>query len=109
MKVKVVYQERCSIDWFAKEHDLTMVVRERSDRQMLQGLSKFYAGFEHVEIKDGSVLISSCGQGNTVKEAICDYGSMIAGKLLVHRATRPERREFYCPENLSLDFKQEDA
>ena len=54
--------------------------------------SIFYASLEHVEIKDGGILISTFGDGSTPEEAMRDYYKKIVGKRLVYRATNTEYR-----------------
>jgi len=53
----------------------------------------FYADLEYVEIKDGCILISSCGNGATPEEAMWDYYNKIVGKKLIYRAMSDEFRK----------------
>jgi hypothetical protein len=54
--------------------------------------SRFYASFDYVEIKEGNILKSECGNGATPEEAMRDYYNQIHGKKLVYRAMNKEYR-----------------
>ena len=84
-----------SIEEFAELHDLTMVVNEREWVSPIDS-RRFYAHFEGIEIKDGSVLISEFGNGVTPELAIQNYAKEINGKLLVFHAMGDDRKEFYA-------------
>ena len=62
---------------------------------------RWYATFESCEIKNGSILRSAFGNGDTPLEAIENYTSEIRGQRLVFRAMVPgERREYNAPDDL---------
>ncbi|TXH46483.1 MAG: hypothetical protein E6Q97_29520 [Desulfurellales bacterium] len=70
--------ERMTIESFADQHGLKMLVKEA----FLGGHARFLACFA------GEVQILSCppehaGQGDTEEEAIQDYAEQISGKILV--------------------------
>ncbi len=54
--------------------------------------SIFYASLNHVEVKDGCILIAVYGNGATPEEAIRDYYKKIVGKNLAYCATSKEYR-----------------
>lgn len=103
MKTIVEKIPRVRIAKFAKEHDLTMCVFERrpGDAVLLNGESfediRFFAHFEDCEVKDGSVLIGTFGNGRTEKAAIAAYAKEISNKRLVVGAYSPKRREIESP------------
>jgi hypothetical protein len=97
MKIKFIpNNDAKNIKQFADEHHLTMEVRERS--VALRHNGRYFASFEKTDVKDGSVLISSYGNGNTPEEAIKNYASQIENKLLVVNAHGPNRKEIWVPK-----------
>ncbi len=54
--------------------------------------SIFYASLNHVEVKDGCILIAAYGNGETPEEAMRDYYKQIVGKKLVYHAMSKEYR-----------------
>lgn len=98
MKIKTYFTKRTTLEEFTRQHDLTMLVYERSPENVAKPLPRYYCCLEYIEVKEGSMLISLSGNANTVYEAIADYCNQISGKSLVYRATSPEhRREFVAP------------
>lgn len=92
MKVELHLIEETSIEQFADNHGLVMVVRERpNDRRA--GLCRFYAQFKGAEIKEDCFLVGMFGDGNTPEDAIYDYSKRISRKLLVVDAMANSRRE----------------
>jgi hypothetical protein len=56
-----------------------------------------------VEIKEGCVLTSSWGCGDTARKAIEDYVSQIRGKRIVfHASSETLRREVTVPDTLEV-------
>ena len=56
------------------------------------------AKFDYVEVKDGPILTSAYGLGNTPRQAMLDYIKQITGKDLVyHACSTDRRREFKIP------------
>lgn len=104
MKIKKNYLARLTIEEFADQHFLTMVVQERSKKH---GLPRFYASFENSEIKGDGILIGMCGNGETEEAAIKDYGERISGETLVLDAYTDSRREIQVPVLIVLEKKEE--
>lgn len=96
MKATIIYDEKVRLSDFAEEHDLELIVRERTP-EYCKTLHRFYASFENVEVKEGPILTSHSGNGDTVAEAIRDYADKISNKLLVTGAYKEERKEFRSP------------
>lgn len=85
----------CTLSEFADRHGLKMKVVERP-RSMGPAM-RFYAHFDHVEVKEGCMLASYSGDGATPEDAMADYAMRIRSVRLVHRAMHPERREIGTP------------
>jgi len=83
--------ERMTIEEFAEKHDLVMEVVRRKG-------GNYYAHFQRAEVKDGSILIGTSGEGLTEDEAISNYATEISDKLLVIGAYTKERREIWAPQ-----------
>lgn len=97
MKIKYELQPQPkTVDAFAVKHDLTMKVVERKDTS----LPRYYAEFEHAEVKIGSCLHGYYGNGWTPEEAISDYVDRIQGHTLVINATSKDRKEIFVPTKL---------
>ena len=95
MDVKLHETKRGTIEEFADELGLKMVVRERSVNR--DAPNRYFAYFPSVEIKNGGMLVGVCGNGPTPEEAIDGYAKKISGKLLVIDAMSETRREVYAP------------
>lgn len=108
MRINVVRVPRMSIQEFADKYGLSMTVQERRSSLIESGLARYFAHFDYVEVKDGSMLISGSGNGPTIETAIMDYCDEISNKLLVYRATASaDRREITAPE-LYVDLEKLD-
>lgn len=59
--------------------------------------NRFSAHFEYCEVKDGSILRSEYGHGDTPTEAINDYKNKIVGKALVFSAMSPRCQVYRAP------------
>jgi hypothetical protein len=94
LNIKRVGGGPVTLEEFADRHGLEMEVHER---QKHIGLRRYYAHFKDAEVGEGGMLIGTAGNGDTPEEAIADYADEIAGRRLVIRAARPERRELECP------------
>ncbi len=79
---------------FVEHHKLAIIVAERSSRY---GLERYFARFDHVEIKDGVMLRSASGDGATPQAAIDALAATISGHRLVFDASGDSRREFTAP------------
>lgn len=103
MKTIVEKVPRVRIGAFAKQHDLTMRVieREPGDPILRPGERfedvRFYACFDGCEVKDGSVLIGTFGNGPNERAAIAAYAKEISNKRLVIDSYSPKRREIEAP------------
>jgi len=95
MKINREYIPRTTIEHFADKHKLTMSVVER--QRPINDPSRYYAHFDHCEVKDGCILCSESGNGKTPEEAIANYAASIEMKLLVVNAYKKNRREITIP------------
>lgn len=99
MKINRTAYPEMTIDAFAVEHDLTMEVTERAMDawQRSRGLKRYVAHFRRAEIKDGPMLVSAYGEGDTEQEAIQHYVDRISHTTLVVDAMANCRREIRVP------------
>ena len=75
MKIeRVTNKPRVTIEQFAEEHDLVMVVHSPIDAQS----PNYRASFKGVEVVNAGFLYSLCGGGPTEADAINDYSSNIS-------------------------------
>lgn len=99
MKIIIKQLPKSTIEDFADEHNLTMIVTERNNSG--RSLARYYAHFldaEDKESKSASVIGNSYGEGESPDEAIRRYAHNISGKLLVIKAlSNAERKEIQCP------------
>lgn len=95
MKIERHFIAEMSIYKFGALNGLTMEVHERDVEK--DSPARFYAHFKHAEVKDGSILCGTFGDGKTEREAILDYAKAISLKLLVVDAGTDERREIRVP------------
>jgi hypothetical protein len=103
MQIEVQKARRIKLSDFADQHGLKMKVVERTRTDLHSSIpfepSRWFAYFDDVEVKDGSVLIGTHGNGPTQAQAIKAYAREISGKCLVVDAfNRETRREIYAPE-----------
>ena len=75
---------------FADKHNLDL-------KMGIDVSGNFYCSFVNAEYKDGVVLVSSSGRGETEEEAIKNYAKEISRKLLVIDAYTSSRREIQVP------------
>ena len=95
MKTKRYKSSDMTLEAFADKHGLVMEVR---DRGLGRGnLPRYYASFRDVEGKDGCILSSITGNGDTEGAAIADYARNLSGQLCVYKSHSGERREFWAP------------
>jgi len=80
-----------TLEEFADRHGLVMEVRERVGCS--RDFPRFYASFHRAEVKEGGLLVSFAGNGDSEEEAIREYARRLDGKLLVLDATSPARRD----------------
>jgi hypothetical protein len=69
--------------------------------------NRFTADFGGGEVKDGGMLVSRYGEGQSPVEALNDYAAQISGKTLVFDAYGDARREHLVPalEKILCDCK----
>lgn len=103
MKMEIHRVERQSIESFASMHQLTLQVHERTP----DGLPRWFCYFNDIEIKDGSVLLSGSGKGNTIEEAVKDYCNNLSRKLVVYKATDKEKRKEFRMPLLTPEYEGE--
>lgn len=96
MKIIRELQQRISIESFAEKHDLTMVIRERTPKNAKEH-GRFMASFKSTEVKNGGLLISVFGNGDTEFKAIQDYANKISGQILVVHGLRKDRKDIKAP------------
>jgi hypothetical protein len=84
-----------TIDKFADQYDLEMVIHER-DREA-GSPDRYYAHFHDAEVTDGAFLTRVFGNGATPEEAIAHYAKSISLKLLVIGAYTKDRRDIKVP------------
>lgn len=98
MKTIINYRPQSTIEEFADQHDLVMVVTERASAYVSPNQSdRFYAKFTGGEIKGNGVLSSVFGNGSTPEEAIENYAKHISEKTLVFDARSIRRKEINVP------------
>lgn len=61
---------------------------------------RFSTHFDGVELKEGCMLASASGEGETPEKSMADYIRKIAGKLAVKGAYTDHRQEFTVPKTL---------
>lgn len=81
--------ERMTLSDFADRYGLVLHVSEQPKR--FRDFA-FSARFRRVEVRDGFLLRSQSGRGETESEAIADYARQISGHPLVIDAGRASRR-----------------
>jgi len=96
MEIKRNFISRMPIEDFADMHGLVMEINERRNAAANR-LHRYYANFQHTEVKDGGFLCSAFGNGNTPDEAVADYAREISEKRLVLNAYTPDRKEIDAP------------
>lgn len=81
MKIKRNILKYMTIEEFADEHALTMLICERTGFEDLR--MRFYAQFEYSHILEGgTMLVGIYGNGPTEEAAIKQYAIEIDGKIL---------------------------
>ena len=82
-----------SLQELAYKYGLKLVVRERNRSLRESGLPRFYVHLHKVEEKEGIMLRSTSGNGETEQDAILDYCENISGSFLVYDAMGQNRIE----------------
>ena len=91
-----VYETKDILE-FARENNLYLVVNERDAEMEAHTRCRYYVSFDRAEIKEGSILISTSGNGNTVYMAVTDYCNRISKTILIIGAYTDNRREIRVP------------
>ncbi len=92
MKIeRIGNKPRITIEQFAEEHDLVMVVQEPADASS----PGYRASFKGVEVVNAGFLYSLCGRGATEADAINDYSRNISNQTI--RLARSGKR-IHVPE-----------
>ena len=100
MNIEMHVAERSGLSEFADKHGFVMEVHERRPRDMGSRWSedsRYFAHFKDCEVKDGSVLCGTFGNGATPEIAMLNYTAEISEKLLVVGAHTSSRREIRAP------------
>lgn len=63
---------------------------------------QFIVSFESTEVKNGCLLISSYGEGKSVKQAKANYCRKLSGEILVMDALLKNRREIQLPPKITV-------
>lgn len=81
---------------FEQELGMELIVNERPKSA---NLPRYYVSFEHIEVKEGSMLIGTSGNGETIDDALENYCKEIETKRIVLFAyDSDKRREVECPK-----------
>jgi len=109
MNVTVIERPRMTIQAFAEEHALEMVVEERPLWAQRQGIPRYHAAFRRAETREGEhVLCGTYGNGATPAKAIAAYADAISEQTLVVDAYGADRRVIVVPI-LTLDAPDDEA
>ena len=82
---------------FADIINAQFVIRRYSNQH-----NRWIAHFEDCEVKEGPILSSTYGEGNTANEAIFSYVDKIRNQTIVMYAYSEKRKEFRVPDNLMM-------
>ena len=104
MKIERNFIPEMTLEEFADKYDLTLEINERSSEFPKE--IKYYAKFKHVEIKDGSCLRGTFGNGTTEYEATINYINEISETCIVVDAMNSKlRREIKVPRLVGVYYK----
>ena len=95
------YARAQSLQDFADEHGLVMQIGDRGQRRSLG--PRFTAEFRGVEVKEGNILKSVCGEGNSPASAIADYADKLSRCYLVFSAYSEAERRLFFAGDLTYD------
>ena len=101
MEIKLNLKTRLTLTEFADKYGLVLTINERTPSDVGNRWDeslRFYACFDDCEVKSGSMLTSTYGNGATHDAAIHEYIIKISEKLLVLDAfSVVKRREVQVP------------
>lgn len=89
MKIQRTLRQRMTIQDFAEQHDLTMLVDEYE--------RGFTARFHDAVVVEDLLIKAVYGFGDTEEEAIRRYAEKISGRMLVFKLGTGDRREIQVP------------
>ena len=95
MKIERELVPRMMLAQFADQYGLIMEIHERETEYGRH--ERYFCYFKRAEVKDGSILCSTAGDGDTEDEAMADYARNVSCKLLVINAYGKDRREILTP------------
>jgi hypothetical protein len=107
MKVIRDYGEEMTLEEFADKYDLTLVIKRR--RRSEERFGAYYASFDRVEIKRGSILEGTFGNGPTPRDAVCDYARLISDERLVYNAYDNEKRRGIQPTRIIGEWEDDEG
>jgi len=84
-----------TLEQFADQNNLALEINERENPPYWT--KRFYANFRNCEVKDGPLLCSAFGDGDTEEEAIEAYKKEIGQRCLVIIEKGSARREIKAP------------
>ena len=64
--------------------------------------NKWLFSLHGVEVKDGHLLIGTCGRGKTLAAAKKDYAKQLQSKLIVVNANKPDEQELLLPPKITV-------
>lgn len=88
--------KRTTLEEFADQHELVMEISER-DTVAYPSLPRYFACFQHCELKCDGMLIGAYGNGDTPEEAMKDYAKRISGKALAFFDPDQGRHDLQVP------------
>jgi len=80
---------------FEKEIGIELYIHERSPYR--DRLFRYYVNFKDSDTKQGGILGSTYGNGNTIDEAIKEYCEKISNKILIFNPYSKDRKEIEVP------------
>ena len=89
-----------TLEKFAEQHDLEMVITDRS--LPVGDAARYYAAFKKSDVKEGSMLRGEHGNGATHTDALIEYTHAISQKTLVIDAWGDNRRVIQVPRLVSV-------
>ena len=92
--------KKVTLQDFAKDHGLTMVVNERdTEDPSFSHLKRFYVSFVDVHKYDGHGIGSLYGQGDTEEEAISNYAKLLSNErvMIGYFADKKKAKDIFVP------------
>jgi hypothetical protein len=95
IEITIVQNDPITLEEFGDLHKLTLSI---SETRCNNGHYIYSVRFNNCEIKNGCILSSEYGRGETIEHAIRDYISLISNKVIVLDAYKNSRRVINVPE-----------